>query len=170
MEQKGQRMLAAAGLAIGAVFGMAGTFASSDTLRGLAWGIDGVSLVMASALLVVMQIRKGQDFLAAGFLIFAIGQCLVLSSAPLSLVAGAPSFGAGVGLWAAGLALVSTPKSFPIVVRLLGFLASILFAIVAVQIFAGVHIVATTSPLPFFAYPVLVGTMIGWIWALLRET
>ena len=63
---------------------------------------------------------------------------------------------------------MSTPKSFHIIVRLLGFLASILFAIVAIQIFAGVHFVATTSPLPFFAYPVLVGTMIGWIWALLR--
>ncbi len=27
----------------------------------------------------------------------------------------------------------------------------------------------TTSPLPFFAYPVLVLTFLGWIWSLLRE-
>jgi hypothetical protein len=32
---------------------MAGTFASSAALRGLCWGIDGVALVMASALLTV---------------------------------------------------------------------------------------------------------------------
>jgi hypothetical protein len=27
----------------------------------------------------------------------------------------------------------------------------------------------TSSPLPFFAYPFLVLTFIGWIWTLLRE-
>jgi hypothetical protein len=44
----GLRVLAATGLAVGAVFGMAGTFAPSASLRGLAWGIDGVGLVMAA--------------------------------------------------------------------------------------------------------------------------
>jgi hypothetical protein len=162
------RLLAAAGLALGAARGLAGTFAPSDSLRGLAWGIDGVSLVMASTVLVIIYLRAGQDLVAAGFLAFAIGQGLVVSVSAMPLAASVPSFGAGVGLWAVGLALVSVPGTFPLIVRLLGLAASALFAIVAVRIFAGALILPTSSPLPFFAYPVLVATMIGWIVTLLR--
>src|SRR2546422_104215 len=50
VNDKGLRVLASVGLAVGGVFGMAGTFAPSAFLRGLAWGIDGVGLVMAGAL------------------------------------------------------------------------------------------------------------------------
>ena len=162
------RLLAAAGLALGAALGMAGTFAPSDSLRGLAWGIDGMSLVMASALLVIIYVRAGQDLVAAGFLAFAIGQGLVVSGSAMPLTASVPSFGAGLGLWAVGLALVSVASTFPLIVRLLGLAASVLFAIVAVRIFAGEQILPTSSPLPFFAYPVLVATMIGWIVTLVR--
>jgi len=69
-------------------------------MRGLAWGIDGVSLVIASALLVLMHMRSGRDLLAAGFLVFAIGQGLVLATAAVNPADAAPTFGAGVGLWA----------------------------------------------------------------------
>jgi hypothetical protein len=168
MNNRYQRLSAALGLAVGGALGMAGSFAPTDALRGLAWGIDGVSLVIASALLVVIQLRSGRELSAAGFLVFAIGQGLILSTAAVKPADAAASFGAGVGLWAAGLALVSWPRDFPVVVRLLGFAATILFAIVAIQIFVGVRLDATSSPLPFFAYPVLVATMIGWIWSLLQ--
>lgn len=168
MDQKYLRLLAALGLGVGGALGMAGSFAPTDALRGLAWGIDGVSLVIASAILVIIQLRNGRDLLAAGFLVFAIGQGLVLSTAAVNLAVAAPTFGAGVGLWAAGLVLVSAPSGYPVIVRLLGVTASFLLAIVSVQIFIGAHIDATSSPLPFFAYPVLVTTMIGWIWSLLR--
>jgi hypothetical protein len=40
---------------------MAGTFAPSASLRGLAWGIDGVGLVMAGAVLTLVFYRRGQD-------------------------------------------------------------------------------------------------------------
>jgi hypothetical protein len=166
MDQKHLRLLAALGLGVGGALGMAGSFAPTDALRGLAWGIDGVSLVIASAILVIIQFRNGRDLLAAGFLVFAIGQGLVLSTAAVSLAVAAPTFGAGVGLWAAGLALVSAPNGYPVIVRLLGITASFLLAIVSVQIFIGAEIDAMSSPLPFFAYPVLVATMIGWIWSL----
>ena len=56
----------------------------------------------------------------------------------------------------------------PLAVRLLGFLAALLFAVTAVQIFAGVQVTPLTSPLPFVGYPVLVATLVGWIWTLLR--
>ena len=50
-------VLASIGLAVGGILGMAGTFAPSAALRGLAWGIDGVALVMAGAILTVVFYR-----------------------------------------------------------------------------------------------------------------
>jgi putative tryptophan/tyrosine transport system substrate-binding protein len=45
--------------------------------------------------------------------------------------------------------------------------ALVLFAATAVLIFAGVQVIMpTTSPLPFYAYPVFVATLGGWIWSL----
>jgi hypothetical protein len=43
------KILSSAGLAVGAIFGLAGSFAPSPSLRGLAWGIDGLGLVMGRA-------------------------------------------------------------------------------------------------------------------------
>ena len=147
---------------------MAGTFAPSASLRGLAWGIDGVGLVMASALLTVGFYRRGQDLVASGFLVFAVGEGIILSGAAMDLAASVPSFGAGTGMWAVALALISVPRAFPLLVRILGLVASVMFAATAGQIFAGVQILPTSSPMPFYAYPVFVATFVGWIWTLLR--
>src|SRR6266540_5285044 len=113
MNDKHLRVLAAIGLAVGGVLGMAGTFARSASLRGLAWGIDGVALVMASVLLTLRFYRKDQDIVASGFLIFAVGEGTVLSGAATNLAASVPSFGAGTGMWAVALALISVPCAFP---------------------------------------------------------
>jgi len=147
---------------------MAGTFAPTTFLRGLAWGIDGVGLVMASALLTLAFYRKGQDLVASEFLVFVVGEGLILSGAAMDLAASIPSFGAGISLWALALVLISTPRVFPVPVRLLGFLAAVLFGVAALQIFAGIQVTPTTAPLPFYAYPVLVATFAGWIWTLLK--
>jgi len=156
------------GLAVGGVFGMAGTFAPSAALRGLAWGIDGVGLVMAGALLTVLFYRSGQDLAASGFLVFVVGQGLILASAAMDLAASVPLFGAGASLWALALVLISVPRVFTLPARLLGLLAAILFAVTALRIFAGTRIMPTTTPLPFYAYPVLVATLVGWIARLLK--
>ena len=168
MNDKALRVLASIGLGVGGALGMAGTFAPAS-LRGLAWGIDGIALVMACPLLTLRCFRMGQEIVAAGFLVFAIGESLLLSGAAMDLAQSAPSFGGGVGLWAAGLALISVPRVFPMVVRLLGLAAALLFAATACRIFAGVQITALSQPLPFFAYPVLVTTFVGWIVTILRD-
>jgi hypothetical protein len=67
--------------------------------------------------------RKGQDLVAAGFLVFAVGEGIILSGAAMDLTASVPSFGAGTSLFAA-----------------------VLFAATAVPIFAGVPIMPTTHP------------------------
>ncbi|MBZ9806916.1 MULTISPECIES: hypothetical protein [unclassified Mesorhizobium] len=48
---------AALGLAIGGIFGLAGAFVVSDALRETLWAIDGVALVVASALLTMKYQR-----------------------------------------------------------------------------------------------------------------
>lgn len=99
MNEKRTKTTASIGLLIGGIFGLVGSFAPSASLRGLAWGIDGVGLILASTLLTIYYFRKGLDTTAAGFLIFAIGEGLILSSSGIDLNSGIPLFGAGNSLW-----------------------------------------------------------------------
>ena len=162
-------IVASIGLALGAVFGLAGTFAPAPYLQSTAWAIDGVGLVMATALLAFKFFRRGNDFVAAGFLVFAVGEGVILSGTAAGSVGSVPSFGAGAALWAAALLLISVPREFPLGVRLVGMATSVLFFITAARIFWGERVLPTSSPLPFFAYPLFVMTFIGWIWSLLKE-
>jgi hypothetical protein len=155
---------AAAGLVIGAALGLAGSFAPTGSLRGLAWGLDGIALVVATALLTIHYVRRGNELVAGGFLVFAIGQGLVVSGAAMDLSASAPSFGAGAGLWAAALAIISASRATPLWVRGAGSIAAILLTVVALRIFAGNELTPLSRPLPFFAYPFLVATLLGWAW------
>jgi len=149
---------------------MAGTFASSAAWRGLAWGLDGTALIVASTLLAVHHIRRGNDLEAAGFLVFVVGEALLLSGVAMTLEASAPSFGAGVALWAASLVLVGASNTMPLVVKAVGFLGALLFAVVAIRIFMGAALTPLSQPLPFLAYPFLVATLFGWAWVHYRGT
>jgi hypothetical protein len=161
-------VVAAIGLALGGVFGLAGTVVADSSLRAASWAIDSVGLVVATSLLALRFFRAGNDYVAAGFLVFAIGEGVMLSGTALPLEGSVPSFGAGTALWSAALLLTSIPKEFAGWARLTGVIGSILFAVVAARIFWGEQVLPTSSPLPFFAYPFLVLTFIGWIWKLLR--
>ena len=162
-------LIAACALVIGAVLGMAGTFAPTASLRGLAWGIDGIALCVATALLTIHHVRRGNDLAAAGFLLFLVGETLILSSAAMDLESSAPSFAAGVGLWAASLTLVSASGAVPPLVKGVGLVAALLFAVVAAEIFMGRALTPLSEPLPFFAYPFLAATLVGWAWTHYRH-
>jgi hypothetical protein len=162
--------VAAAGLVIGALLGMAGSFAPSAELRGLAWGIDGTALVVASALLGLHHLRRGDVQLAAGFLVFLAGETLIVSGSAVDLSTFAPSFAAGAGLWAAALALVSASTAIPRLVRVTGAIAAVLFAVTAAQIFANADLTPLSRPLPFYGYPFLAATLFGWAWVHARST
>ena len=157
-------------LVLGALLGLAGSFAPSASLRGLAWGLDGTLLVVAAALLVVHCLRRNLDLLAAGFLVFVAGQTLVVSGSAMTLESGSPLFAAGAALWAAGLLLVSIPRVMPALARVSGVLAAVLFAATSAQIFAGRPLTPLSEPLPFFAYPVFVVTLFTWAWWCRKST
>lgn len=163
------RLIAAVGLVTGAVLGVAGTFAPSASWRGLAWGIDGAALVVATALLTIHHARRGNDLAAAGFLVFVAGETLILSGSAMTLEASAPSLAAGMALWAASLAMVGASNIMPPVINWLGWLASILFSVVAVQILMGAALTPLSQPLPFFAYPIFAATLLGWAWVHYRH-
>src|SRR5262245_44907155 len=100
---------------------MAGSFAPTDSLRGLAWGLDGTALVGACALLTVRYFRLGNDLAAAGFLVFVAAETLIVSGSAMDLVASVPIVGAGFALWAASLALVSASGAMPRWINAIGF-------------------------------------------------
>lgn len=151
-------------LIVGALLGLAGSFAPSASLRGLAWGIDGTALIVAAALLAVHCLRHNHPALAAGFLVFIAGETLVLSGSAMSLEASSPLFAAGSALWAAALLLVGVPAVMPRPVRVQSVVAALLFAATALQVFGGRSLTPLSQPLPFFAYPVFVLTLFGWAW------
>ena len=85
----------------------------------------------------------------------------------MDLEVSAPLFGAGVGLWAASLTLVSAPNVMPSWLRLVAAIAALLFATVAVQIFMGRALTPLSQPL--FAYPFLAAALFGWAWVHYRN-
>ncbi|MGA8939073.1 MAG: hypothetical protein WB439_07905 [Acidobacteriaceae bacterium] len=161
-------LVAVVGLVLGAVLGMAGTMVQDPHVRACCWAIDAVGLVVATSLLAMRYFRKGNDAIAAGFLVYAIGESVMLIGTPMSLAASVPSFGAGTALWAAALLMISVPKGFAVWVRAVGVVAGVLFGITSARIFAGVEVLPTAAPLPMYAYPFLVLTFAGWIWTLVR--
>ena len=125
--------------------------------------------MVATALLTVKHLRKGNDCVAAGFLVFVAGESLLLSGTAAGLAGSVPSFGGGVALWAASLLLTCIPRTFATWVRLAGVTAAVLFAVTAGRIFWGEPLLPTSAPLPFVGYPFLVLTFVGWIGTLLGK-
>lgn len=133
------------------------------------WAIDSVALVVATSLLTLKYYRAGADIVAAGFLVFAIGEGVLLSGTAAGPTASVPAFAAGTALWSAALVLISAPRRLKPWLRVLGSGTACLFAVTAGRIYAGKALLPTSSPLPFFAYPFLVATLLGWAWTLLKE-
>lgn len=159
--------IAALGLLVGATFGLAGTLVGSPSLQACLWAIDGVGLVIAASLLTLKYFRVGADIVAGGFLVFAIGEGVLLSGTAAGPSGSVPALAAGMALWAAGLVLISGPRLLPLWLRLIGVVAACLFAVTAGRIYAGELLLPTASPLPFFAYPFLVTALLGWAWMLM---
>ena len=72
-------IIAAVGLAFGGLFGMLGTMVATRKLQSAFWAIDGVGVVVATTLLAMKLFRKGNDVVAAGFLVFTMGESVMLA-------------------------------------------------------------------------------------------
>ena len=54
--------------------------------------------------------RAGNDVIAAGFLVFSIGESVMLVGTATSVTESVSSFAAGTALWSAALLLTSIPR------------------------------------------------------------
>src|SRR6202047_4745295 len=91
-------MIAAVGLALGGALGLAGAMVTQQNVQAMLWAIDGAGLVMAAAMLAIKYFRTGNDVVAGGFLVFAIGEGVILLSGP-GLAGSVAAFAAGTSLW-----------------------------------------------------------------------
>lgn len=162
-------IIAAIGLLVGCILGVAGSVVPSDTFRNLAWAAGSAGIILAGALLTIWYFRKGWDGVAAGYLLLVLGESVVFSSCATNLDDNIPSFGAGTFLWALSMATLSFQKTFPVFVRFTGIVAAGLFATVSLLIFTNYPVNALARPLPFLAYPFYAATLVGWAWTLLRR-
>jgi|SRR5579859_6020674 len=161
---------AAVGLALGGALGMAGAMVTQQNVQAILWAIDGSGLVMAAALLAIKYFRTSNDVVAGGFLVFAIGEGVIMLSGPAAALPGSvAAFAAGTALWGTALLLISIPRLFAVPIRILGIVSAVLFIVTAARIFWGEQLQPTSAPLPTYAYPLLVATFAGWIWTLWRE-
>src|SRR5713226_8856557 len=123
------KVVAAFVLTLGGLFRLLRTVVTEQNLRAASWGIDGVGLVVATSLLALKFFRKGNDLVAAGFIVFAIGEGLMLIGTATTVAESVPSFAAGTALWSAALMLTSIPRQFASWMRLTGLIGATLFAI-----------------------------------------
>jgi hypothetical protein len=91
--------LASLGLALGAIFGTSGSIFTEPVLQIVQYQISSIGLTVACVLLTMKFLREGKDFIAAGFLVFAIGEAVMTSGAASGPVGGQASFGAGMALY-----------------------------------------------------------------------
>ena len=161
-------IIAAIGLAVGGAFGLGGSFVGQPSVRQVLWAVDAAGIIVATSLMTLKYFRKGDDCVAAGFLVFVAAEALVVSNSAAGLSASTPSFGAGIMLWSVSLLMTSLPKIFPLWGRVAGIVAALLFTTTAVRIFWGEQLLANATPLPSAGYPFLVLAFVGWIVHLLK--
>src|SRR4029077_16299073 len=99
---------------------IAGAVAPRPHPQALLWAIDGAGLVMATALLTLKYFRAGNARVAGGFLVFAIGEGVLLAGPAAGPVGSIPTFAAGTALWGTALLLISIPRQFVLPVRIVG--------------------------------------------------
>jgi uncharacterized membrane protein YhhN len=161
--KKSEKILASVGLGMGAVFGVLGSvFSDPLVLQTALYEISSIGLTTAAAFLAVKFMREQKDFIAAGFLLLAIGEAIMT-------IGGQDAFAAGMALYIPAFLLISIPKHFPLVVRITGVAASIPFAIAVIKMYMGEEI-PSTSPLPGAGYGLLTLTIIGWIWTIMQKS
>ena len=109
---------------------------AADHVRAVLWAVDGTALVMATALMALGYFRKGKELVAAGFVVYAIGEAVMLGGTAGSLAASVPAFAAGTALWGRGCC-DQRAEEFAVWGRAAGCVAAVLFATVSLQIFWG---------------------------------
>ncbi len=162
-------LVAIIGLAIGAIFGLSGSFVTDPIVTIVLYEISSVGLIVSLTILALKFLKEDRLLLATGFLLFSIGEAIMSGGTAAGELGGQAAFGGGMALYGPALLLISIPKKFPIWGRMTGLAACIPFGLVASKIFLG-EVVLSSSALPGAGYGLLTLTIISWIWTLAKET
>lgn len=168
MNQSNLKLIGIAGLAMGAIFGASGSLVAGPVAQILLYQISSLGLTVGCLTLGVLFLRKNEDILCIGFLTLAIAEAVMSGGTANGEIGGQASFGAGMALYVPALWLVSSAGKLPLIPRISGLAASIPFAIAATKIFMGIQVLSSAA-LPGIGYGLLVLTIIGWIWSIMKE-
>ena len=154
-----ERATIVGGLLIGVVLGMVGNIPQEGWLQTLLYAVSSIGLVVASALFVLREARRGGEFVPAGFAIFTIAEIIVWVGGGPTGPGGEAPFAAATLFYAPALLLISAPPRFAFWARAAGALAALPFGIHAmVYLFGG----NPTEVLQIAGYLLLSVAVIGW--------
>lgn len=147
------------GLLVGVVLGMAGNVPPQGWLQTVLFAVSSVGLVVAAALLVLQEARRGADLAAAGFGIFAVAEIIIWVGGGTTGPAGEAPFAAATLFYVPALLLISAPPRFALWARAAGALAAVPFGIYAVVFLLGGK---PDAVLEIAGYLLLSVAAIGW--------
>lgn len=155
----GERVLIAGGLLVGVVLGMAGNIPTEGWLQNLLFVVSSIGLMVAGALLVLREARRGADLVAAGFAIFAVAEIIIWVGGRTTGPGGEAPFAAATLFYAPALLLISLPPRFALWARAAGALAAVPFGVHAVVYLLGGN---PSEVLEIAGYLLLSVAVIGW--------
>jgi hypothetical protein len=162
-----ERMTIAGGLLIGVVLGMVGNIPQEGWLQTLLYAVSSIGLVVASALFVLREARRGGEFVPAGFAIFTIAEIIVWVGGGPTGPGGEAPFAAAALFYVPALLLISVPPRFPFWARAAGALAAVPFGIHAMVYLVGGN---PAEILQIVGYLLLSVAVIGWAVDVVRST
>ncbi|MGH7919065.1 MAG: hypothetical protein ACREQM_03850 [Candidatus Dormibacteraceae bacterium] len=160
------RWIVVAGLVAAIVLGIGGSIVHGGSGYTVAQHLSSLGMITGTTLLAINFGRQSRYLVAAGFVLLALAEAIVLS-APVS-IAGEATFASGVALYVPALLLASLPAGLPVWSRVVGGLAAIPFAVYAALNWLGQNpspggLVVTAG------YVLLSVAAIGWIVHTLRN-
>lgn len=133
----GQWATIVGGLLVGVGLGMAGNIPPVSWMQTLLFAVSSIGLVMAAALLVLREARRGADLVAAGFGIFAVAEIIIWVGGGPTGPGGEAPFAAATLFYVPALLLISAPPRFALWARAAGALATVSFGTYAIVFLLG---------------------------------
>lgn len=160
------RLIVTVGFAIGALLGMGGSFLPPGDLQHNAWFVSSAGLVVGLVLLAGRMTTEGRDQTAAGLVVLALAEVVLMTMA--GSMRPETVFAHGVGLYVPGFLLVAASDRYPVWVRVVNVLTAVAFAAHWVLHVTGGH-APVNGPAAGVGYGLFVASLVGWtvdVWRL----
>lgn len=163
------RILIAAGFAVGIIIGTIANFLPAGAAVDVAHGISSLGLILGGVLFAARLARQELDIAAAGVALFVLAQGVIVSAGTPTDPGGEAAFAGGAALYALALLLVGVQAALPTWTRIVGALAAVPFGVHGLMWWLG-EAPESSGPFPGIGYMLLTIAVVGWIIAALRPT